>query len=108
MKTKFGLMAFGILFSTAAFSQDTTSHKPNNKVTFKNEAQIHSTVTPAEKTNSTEQQPAIHRDTRLGSSSPMYNTYKKNDYGAGAVTNDPNKGQSGSPVFTPPATDSIK
>lgn len=34
----------------------------------------------------------IYRDTRLGSSSPLYNTYKKNDNGAGAVTTNPNKG----------------
>jgi len=34
----------------------------------------------------------IYRDTRLGSSSPLYNTYEKNDDGAGAVTTNPNKG----------------
>lgn len=34
----------------------------------------------------------IYRDTRLGSSSPLYNTYKKNDNGAGAITTNPNKG----------------
>jgi hypothetical protein len=34
----------------------------------------------------------IYRDTRLGSSSPLYDTYKKNDNGAGAVTTNPNKG----------------
>src|SRR6185437_10586767 len=33
----------------------------------------------------------IYRDTRLGSSSPLYNTYKKNDYGAGAITTNPYK-----------------
>ncbi len=33
----------------------------------------------------------IYRDTRLGGSSPLYNTYKKNDYGAGAITTNPNK-----------------
>ncbi len=38
----------------------------------------------------------IYRDTRLGSSSPMYNTYKKNDKGAGAITTNPNKGGGGS------------
>lgn len=43
-------------------------------------------VQPQENTNS------IYRDTRLGSSSPLYNTYKKNDNGAGAVTTNPNKG----------------
>ncbi len=37
------------------------------------------------------QVPKIYRDTRLGSSSPLYNTYQKNDYGAGAVTTNPHK-----------------
>lgn len=37
------------------------------------------------------QKPHIYRDTRLGSSSPYYNTYQKNDYGAGAVTTNPHK-----------------
>lgn len=35
---------------------------------------------------------SIYRDTRLGSSSPLYNTYEKNDNGAGAITTNPNKG----------------
>ena len=34
----------------------------------------------------------IYLDTRLGSSSPLYNTYEKNDNGAGAITTNPNKG----------------
>ncbi|MCW5913576.1 MAG: hypothetical protein KIT66_03125 [Chitinophagaceae bacterium] len=33
----------------------------------------------------------LYRDTRLGSSSPLYNTYQKNDNGAGAITTNPNK-----------------
>jgi len=33
----------------------------------------------------------MYRDTRLGSSSKKYNTYKKNDNGAGAITTNPNK-----------------
>lgn len=33
----------------------------------------------------------VYRDTRLGSSEPQYDTYKKNDYGAGAVTTNTNK-----------------
>lgn len=37
----------------------------------------------------------IYLDTRLGSSSPLYDTYKKNDYGAGAVTTNPNKSMGG-------------
>lgn len=34
----------------------------------------------------------IYRDTRLGSSSPLYNTYEKNNNGAGSITTNPNKG----------------
>ena len=33
----------------------------------------------------------MYRDTRLGGSSKKYNTYKKNDNGAGAITTNPNK-----------------
>lgn len=47
----------------------------------------------------------IYNDTRLGSSSPLYNTYEKNNYGAGAVTTNPNKSGSGSP-FTENTTNS--
>lgn len=36
----------------------------------------------------------MYRDTRLGGSSPAHRTYKANDYGAGAITTDPNKGNS--------------
>ncbi len=35
------------------------------------------------------QQPHTYNDTRLGSSSPQYNTYEKNNYGAGSVTTSP-------------------
>lgn len=33
----------------------------------------------------------LYRPTRLGSSSPNSDTYKKNDFGAGAVTTNPHK-----------------
>lgn len=46
------------------------------------------------------QQP-FYRDTRLGSSSPEYNTYQTNDYGAGSVTTNQNKGGGG---FIPTTT----
>lgn len=42
----------------------------------------------------------IYRDTRLGSSSPLYDTYKKNDYGAGSVTTNPNKSSGSAYVDT--------
>ena len=104
MKTKLALLTFGILISGAAFCQDSSATKPNNKITFRNGGQIHSTIQPAAKTNTNN---SIY-DTRLGSSSPMYNTYEKNDNGAGAITNDPNKGTSGNSVSLPAVTDSSK
>lgn len=39
-----------------------------------------------------------YRDTRLGSSSPLYNTYRTNDNGAGSVTTNPNKEGGGMPA----------
>ncbi len=51
----------------------------------------------------------IYRDTRLGGSSPGHRTYKTNDYGAGAITTNPNKGNSSggsTPVVVYPAADS--
>lgn len=46
---------------------------------------------------------AIYRDTRLGSSSPLYDSYKKNNDGAGSVTTNPNKrGGSSMPVTVEP------
>ena len=48
----------------------------------------------------------IYRDTRLGSSSPQYSTYEKNDHGAGAVTTNPNKsGGAGIEMNTAPTTE---
>ncbi|MEP7253795.1 MAG: hypothetical protein ABI683_15485 [Ginsengibacter sp.] len=37
----------------------------------------------------TPQQAHVYIDTRLGSSTPQYDTYKKNNYGAGSVTTSP-------------------
>lgn len=48
----------------------------------------------------------IYRDTRLGSSSPAYQTYKENDNGAGSVTNNPNKGAGSSPYVSGEVIDS--
>lgn len=39
--------------------------------------------------SATPQQPHIYVDTRLGSSTPQYDTYEKNNYGAGSVTTSP-------------------
>lgn len=106
---KFFILIASIFFATSAFSQD------SNYVRFK-------TDTTAPKLNQLQVQkrpkyygnkpltPNIYRDTRLGSSSPMYNTYIKNHYGAGAVTTNPNKWGSGAPVIistTPQPIDTL-
>lgn len=53
--------------------------------------------------------PQIYRDTRLGSSSSMYDTYEKNDNGAGAITNNPNKWGSGAaPVLVPVQSSAVR
>lgn len=44
-------------------------------------------------------QKSFYRDTRLGSSAPMYNTYRSNNNGAGSVTTNPNKAGGGA-VFS--------
>ncbi len=63
---------------------------PNNTVT--NTYTNQPAATPAIPVQPQENTNTIYRDTRLGSSSPLYNTYKKNDNGAGSVTTNPNKG----------------
>ena len=49
------------------------------------------TLYKADQKSENDQQSTIYMDTRLGSSSKMYDTYEKNDYGAGAITTNPNK-----------------
>jgi hypothetical protein len=83
--------------------QDTRlgSSTPDNNTYKKNDNGAGSVTTNPNKTsgsdisspstNSNTPSP-IYRDTRLGSSSPLYNTYEKNDNGAGAITTNPNKG----------------
>lgn len=107
MKTKpLVAIIFSFLISNIAYSQDTSSNQrlsenqtyhvtpsanPNNNMT--------GVMTRDSTTKITHH---IYRPTRLGSSSPLYNTYEKNDYGAGAITTNPNKSGGGS--FTPPPT----
>ena len=93
MKTKIFLGAFAIFIATAAFSQDSTYNTVHSKITFKDKPQKKSgNITFDKKTNRKKKDTTImYRDTRLGSSSPQYNTYKKNKFGAGAVTTNPNK-----------------
>jgi PBP1b-binding outer membrane lipoprotein LpoB len=94
MKAKtIAIFISGFFISNCVFSQDTSQNqKQMQDRTYQPQA------TPLPNEYSTPQ-PHIYRDTRLGSSSPLYNTYKKNDYGAGAVTTNPNK--TGGASFTP-------
>ena len=70
--------------TTAASSTVTdnkvTSNNANNSAN-QNQPQQQAQVQPEDKT--------IYNDTRLGSSTQQYDTYKKNNYGAGAVTTTP-------------------
>lgn len=71
--------------SDPVFCQDTSQ---NQKLSQEHTYQVSS---PSNNFSQPKKKP-VYRDTRLGGSSPLYNTYKKNDYGAGAITNNPNKG----------------
>jgi hypothetical protein len=90
---KFITITFLCLFiSLKSFCQDTT-HLSKKQVAHKKIQNTHK-VLASRTQNKRIAMPAktpMYRDTRLGSSSKKYNTYKKNDNGAGAVTNNPNK-----------------
>jgi len=106
MKTSL-MLIFGIFISNSVFCQDTSQNQqlshnqtyqvapPNNQVTQPQ------TPPKADVRFGTDTNNHMYRDTRLGSSSPLYNTYEKNNYGAGAVTTNPNKNGGG--TYTPPA-----
>lgn len=116
MKTNFLLTFAFVCISFIAFGQDSSFHKSNNKVTFKNHPELHGTTFQPQKkyqannSSISAKKTPMYRSTRLGSSSPRYNTYKKNDYGAGAITTDPHKmqGDVSNPVILQGKTDSIK
>lgn len=80
------LFSFILLFliSSSVLAQDTTGNQTLSK------DQTYPISSPAKNYN-VPQKHHIYRDTRLGSSSPYNNTYKKNDYGAGAITTNPGK-----------------
>jgi len=107
MKTKLFILIPSVFISFLAFSQDSSVNSSKNKVMFTNKARVHSTITPAQK-SSTKTDGHIYRDTRLGSSSPLYDTYKKNDYGAGAVTTNPHKAAVSAPPVSTFSADSAR
>lgn len=96
-----------ILFACKGYSQDTSQYKVLPKVdVHKN---IHDSLGGSNIVHFQNQSPAIYRDTRLGSSSPLYNTYKKNNFGAGAITTNPNKSDGPSFIYSSPVkSDSLK
>lgn len=106
MKKQLSLIILSILFAGIAKSQSTETHETVDSVaprTYTNSN--HQPLEPAHyppKYDNVKLTPHIYRDTRLGSSSPLYDTYIKNHYGAGAITTNPNKWGSGAPAtFTP-------
>lgn len=72
-----------IFIGSSAFAQDTSSNQSLNDQTYQISTPIKNYTMP--------QKNHVYRDTRLGSSSPYYNTYQKNANGAGAVTTNPHK-----------------
>lgn len=107
MKSIYILTVLIFLISSTGFSQDTTKYKQDTaqykvlqrvNVNKKNRDSVKKNY----KIQLKKQPPVIYRDTRLGSSSPLYDTYKKNDYGAGAVTTNPHKGGGRSFIYARP------
>ena len=85
MKFKiFANLIFLLLITSIVSAQDTSANQ-----SLSND-QTYPTNSPVKNYNAP-QKNHIYRDTRLGSSSPYYNTYQKNDYGAGAITTNPYK-----------------
>lgn len=85
MKLKiFANFIFLLLIGSSALAQDTSANQNLSK------DQTYPVSSPPINYN-TPQKHHIYRDTRLGSSSPYYNTYQKNDNGAGAITTNPHK-----------------
>jgi len=106
MKIKtFGSLIIPLFISNTVFSQDTSA---NQRLSQDQTYQVAAPTNPNNMTgvtngdSTTNTTNHFYRPTRLGSSSPLYNTYQKNDYGAGAVTTNPNK--SGGGTYTPPPT----
>lgn len=72
-------------FSLTAYSQDSTKRVLKPRITA-DSIQMHK-----KKYKNMHAKTKIYRDTRLGSSEKKYDTYKKNDNGAGSVTTSPKK-----------------
>lgn len=97
MKSRILLSAIALFSISTAFAQDTSHYNTESKITFKDKPQGQlEKVTFKKKLNKKKKNNTVmYRDTRLGSSSPLYDTYKKNKNGAGAVTTTPKNINSG-------------
>lgn len=83
------LFIFVFAFTLVLQAQDTTK---NRKQTVKQVEEYDTVLVPKQRTRITfRNRKKVYRPTRLGSSSPLYDTYKRNDEGAGSVTTNPNK-----------------
>src|SRR5664279_4020716 len=80
------LLVLCVLISLSGFSQDTTHLLPAKKATINKSqpALKKGSYTYPYKIYKAPVKKPVYRDTRLGSSTKKYNTYKKNDNGAGA------------------------
>lgn len=110
MKSRYILTFALLLFAYAGFSQDSLKSHTADSTKYKYLQKVN--VIRSQKSMHDQSQvklkytnPEIrYRPTRLGSSSPLYNTYTKNKRGAGAITTNPNKsGGSSFPNETTPA-----
>lgn len=84
------LLGLFISLCQHGYSQDTlrTASSIKSKVTTGKSVQHHKKNTTVSARKTAAKKP-LYRDTRLGGSSKKYNTYKKNDNGAGAITTNP-------------------
>ena len=108
MKSVYILAFIIFLFSSTGFSQDTSKYKVLQKVNVNKK--VSDSLYGIHEIHLQNQSHVMYRDTRLGSSSPLYNTYKKNDYGAGSITTNPNKSDGPSFIYAAPTikTDSLR
>lgn len=125
MKTSVLFTSLFVLITGFAFGQDSTTYNypdslirhSNSKITFWKSSppgsidSSKSKIGKRSKVTYSLKKP-MYRPTRLGSSSPLYNTYRKNDNGAGAITTNPNKSAGSAPppviIYTEKADSTIK
>ena len=83
------LLISALVLSINVFAQDSLHKSTMHKQMVTHKSHMSSTMHHSVADTSKAAKKPMYRDTRLGSSSPKYNTYKKNKNGAGAVTTSP-------------------